>query len=837
MDNAPFADSSINQDLIDCLVQAGLEEELASQIAPTETGDHPAILVLPFSNLSGDPEQEYFSDGITESLIVNLSSFSGLNVKSRHTSFAYKNSEKSIQEIAEILDIQYMIEGSIRKFGDNIRITVQLNETDSGNQLWGKRFESSLDELFSIEEELVQTIAGTISGRIGRELKSAAVLKSANSLKSYDYLMRGWHHMEKFTPQDTATAVELLNRCIEIDPGNADAHALVAVSHINGLYENWTADRLQTKSLAQKHFIKALDLDPDNALTHAFMVEYYLLSGNLKQALFHANRSIELNPTLPEGYAIKAYISGISRQPDEAVEFADIAMKIDPYHYYMGWSSGEAYMHAGEFARAIDAARSVPHIPASLQAEIAACLAGLDQLDEARLEMQQFHRRAREEMPDYPMSIEAWRSLWRDTTPCKYEEDFETFFDLLIQAGLCDDIADPLDDIPSIAVLPFENMSGDPEQEYFSDGITTDIISTLSKFNHMRIVARHSTLQYKNQQASIAEIAEQQGVRYILEGSVRKSGNRIRVNAELIDSHSEQICWSEHYDSDLDDLFAAQDEMTKNVALAMKVHLDDGDMALQRSTGTTNIKAWQLALAAVDLQETYIRENILEARAMAHEAIKLDPGYPYAWIVLGWTHWQEAYSGWCEAFEIPLAEAEKANQHASGIAPEYAEVWSQAGIIHVMKHEPEQALKACRKAVELEPGNAEIQALMAFSLIFDGNYEQARLHQHNMLKLCPVLPNWYYLIGGQIEQNAGDLDEAIQSYQQGIDVEPDSPLCRFYLIDAMLERGDETRAKILAEEIRALDQTVTGKGIVRSISQDKSIRDRFQASLDKFDLL
>jgi TolB-like protein/Tfp pilus assembly protein PilF len=385
-------------------------------------------------------------------------------------------------------------------------------------------------------------------------------------------------------------------------------------------------------------------------------------------------------------------------------------------------------------------------------------------------------------------------------------------------------------------VLPFENMSGDPEQEFFSDGITTDIISTLSKFSHMRIVARHSTLQYKNQQASIAEIAEQQDVRYILEGSVRKSGNRIRVNAELIDSHSEQICWSEHYDHDLDDLFTAQDEMTKNIALAMKVHLDDGDMAMQRSTGTTNIKAWQLTLAAVDLQDTYIRENILEARAMANEAIKLDPGYPYAWIALGWTHFQEAYSGWCEAFDVPLAEAEKANQHALGIDSEYAEVWSQAGLIHVMKHEPEQALKACRKAVELEPGNAEIQALMAFSLIFAGDYEQARLHDHNMLKLCPVLPNWYYLIGGQIAQNTGSLDEAIRSYQLGIDVEPDSPLCRFYLIDAMMEQGDETRAKILADEIRALDQTVTGKGLVRAVSHEKSIRDSFQVHLEKFDV-
>ena len=280
-----------------------------------------------------------------------------------------------------------------------------------------------------------------------------------------------------------------------------------------------------------------------------------------------------------------------------------------------------------------------------------------------------------------------------------------------------------------------------------------------------------------------------------------------------------------------------QDEITKRITLAMKVHLDDGDMASQRSAGASNIKAWQLTLSAVDLQDAYIRENILEARIMANEAIRLDPGYPYAWVALGWTHWQEAYTGWCENFEIPLAEAEKANQQARSLLPDYAEAWSQAGLIHLMKHESDQAQAACSRAVELEPGNAEIQALRAVSLIFIGDYEPARIHHHNMLKLCPVLPNWYYLIGGQIEQFSGNLDAAIHAYQQGIDVEPDSPLCRFYQIDAMMERGDESRAKNLADEIRALDETVTGKGLVRAISQDKTIRDRFQANLAKFDLL
>jgi TolB-like protein/Flp pilus assembly protein TadD len=1242
-DNAPFADPAFNQEIIDCLVQAGLEEEIAGAQERDDPEALPSILVLPFGNLSGDPEQEYFSDGISESLIVNLSSFSGLTVKSRHTSFAYKNSEKSIEEIAAALEVQYMVEGSIRKFGNKVRITVQLSETESGNQIWGKRFESDLDSLFSIEEELVQTIAGTISGRIGREIKSASALKPAKSLKSYDYLMRAWHHMEKFNPQDTETAIEHLKKCIEIDPENAEGHTLLATLHINSLYENWTSDRELTLSIVRKHMLKALDLEPNNALTHAFTVEYYLQLGDLERAMFHAERSIELNPTLPEPYAIKAYILGISKKPADAIELADIAMKIDPYHYYMGWSSGEAYMHAGEFSRAIEAARTVPHMPASLQAQVAGCLAALGQLDEARVEMQRYRQRAIEEMPDYPRSLEAWKKLWRQNTPVPKDEDFDAFFDLLLQAGLCDqvemasdempsiavlpfenmsgdpeqeyfsdgitasvilslglfrdlmvksqnssfayknsgksseeiaaelkasylvegsirksadkvrisvqliesangnqvwgkqydaeledileleqelsqtiaatisgrightlqqsaahksaknlqsfdyllrglyyfgkftagdfanarreigkcleidpdnatahtnlgmihwvevlegwsedqhnsekltrhhleaaleidpdnslahaylgeylffkreydksefhidkaielnptasegyvakadllnttrrseeaipyadkglqldphsvgagwsaggvyqrtgqfekaiktyrsiphpptsihaliaacfvglgfreeaaremqryheiarqempdyprneeewrrlwcislaspyeedfekafgelveaglleDLAGGTDESPSIAVLPFENMSGDPEQEHFADGITTDIIATLSKFPHLRTISRYSTLQYKTDKPSIGTIAEEQNARYLLQGSVRKSGERIRVSAELIDSHDASICWSERYDRDLDDLFAVQDELTRQIALAMKIRLDDGEMAAHRSKGATSIRAWELTMAAVDLQETYIRQNILESRAMAEKAIGLDPDYAYAWITYGWTFWQEAYSGWSDSIDDLIDEAIKANRHAMSLDPDYGEAWIQAGMNHQMRHEFDESIAACLKGVELEPGSAEAHALTAFAYLVTGACDEARKYEQNMRKLCPILPNWYHLVSGGIEKKSGNLDQAIVHFQQGLEVEPDSPLCRFYLIDALMEKGDETRAQQLASEIRALDSSVTGKGLVHANSSDPDERQRFHDNLARFDL-
>ena len=454
--------------------------------------------------------------------------------------------------------------------------------------------------------------------------------------------------------------------------------------------------------------------------------------------------------------------------------------------------------------------------------------------------MQEFLSTARNEMLAMPQSRDEWLAYTVDNAPYEDSRINEKLIDYLYEAGLEEESNSDPDsavEMPSIAVLPFENMSGDPEQEHFADGITSDIIATLSKFRHLRTVARYSILQYKDQKTSITDIAEQQKVRYILEGSVRKSGKRIRVSAELIDAKTNQVCWSERNDRDLDDLFAVQDEITQSIAIAMKAQMDDGEMALHRSKGATNIRAWELTLAAIDLADTYIRQNIIDAREMTREAIQLDPDYAYAWINLAWTFWQEAYAGWSDSIEHLIEEAVKANQHAMSLDPNYGEAWIQAGMNHRMKHDPEAAIAACLKAVELEPGSAEIHALTAWAYLDTENFDAARRHEQNMRKLCPILPNWYYLVSGGIEKRCGNLDLAIEHFQQGLEVEPDSPLCRFYLIDALMDKGDEARAAKLADEIRALDKSVTGKGLVHANSCDVEERRRFHDNLAKFNLV
>ena len=190
---------------------------------------------------------------------------------------------------------------------------------------------------------------------------------------------------------------------------------------------------------------------------------------------------------------------------------------------------------------------------------------------------------------------------------------------------------------PSIAVLPFDNMSGDPEQEFFSDGLAEDIITALSKIERMRVIARHSTFAYKGQALDLRRIAGELGVRYVLEGSVRRGGDRLRITAQLIDADDGSHLWAERYDRPVDDLFDIQDEITKEIVTSLRVKLTDGEEARVWARGTNNIDAWQFSVRAMELFREFTPSGYLEARELAERAVELDPDYAHAWAALGFT--------------------------------------------------------------------------------------------------------------------------------------------------------------------------------------------------------
>jgi adenylate cyclase len=210
-------------------------------------------------------------------------------------------------------------------------------------------------------------------------------------------------------------------------------------------------------------------------------------------------------------------------------------------------------------------------------------------------------------------------------------------------------MAFPLPEKPSIAVLPFDNMSGDPEQDYIADGISENIISALSYIPELFVIARNSSFTYKGKPVKVQQISEELGVRYVLEGSVMKSANKVRITAQLIDAITGGHMWSERYDRDLNDLFSLLDEITQEVIVALQVELIDGQQASMRYGSTQNFEAWGYAVKGMSIFYKFGKEDMIRSRELFEKAVKIDPKYTAALTALAWTHKIDASFGYTDS--------------------------------------------------------------------------------------------------------------------------------------------------------------------------------------------
>ncbi|MDH3692326.1 MAG: adenylate/guanylate cyclase domain-containing protein [Gammaproteobacteria bacterium] len=366
-----------------------------------------------------------------------------------------------------------------------------------------------------------------------------------------------------------------------------------------------------------------------------------------------------------------------------------------------------------------------------------------------------------------------------------------------------------LPDKPSIAVLPFTNMSGDPEQEYFSDGITEDIITSLSRISGLLVVARNSTMVYKGTAVDIKQVGREQGVRYVLEGSVRKGGNRVRVTGQLIDTTTGHHLWAEHYDRELDDIFAVQDEITQKVTLEMQVQLTYGEQARLRVRGTNSIEARERVLRAMELIDRHIREDNLEGRRLAEEALQIDPHYALAWVALGWTHWIDAYWGWGESSEISLEPAMEAGQKALDIDETDPDALSLLSVVYMFCAEHNKAVQMAEKGASLAPSHADAQALWAYTLNGLNKPKEAIQPIKRAMRLCPIYHAWYLMVLADSYRLMGKRDLVVSTLNEAIKHEPDSALAAVWLANVLADAELLDEAKAAAEKVLSIDPTFT----------------------------
>jgi adenylate cyclase len=296
--------------------------------------DKPSIAVLPFTNLSGNPNQDYFSDGITIDIITDLSKFREMIVIASNTVFTYKGKAVDVKKVARELGVRYVLEGSVQKMSERVRINAQLIDGTKGHHLWADRYDRNLKDLFAMQDEIVQMIVVTLAIELTQQEQDRAFAKPTANLKAYDYVLRGWEYESRATRSANFDARRMFQKAIELDPNYSSAYVGLGKTHRNACLLGWAEVPAQawqqTKALAQK----AINIDESDAAAHGLLGEVYCYWGEYDLAIRELDRALELNPNDWKSYVDRGRVMLWSSQPDEAIKSLETAFRFNPNAHY-----------------------------------------------------------------------------------------------------------------------------------------------------------------------------------------------------------------------------------------------------------------------------------------------------------------------------------------------------------------------------------------------------------------------------------------------------------------------------------------------------------------------
>jgi adenylate cyclase len=341
--------------------------------------DSPSIVVLPLVNMSGDAEQDFFADGLTEDIITELSRFRHLFVISRNSSFVYKGRSVNLRDVARELGVQYVVEGSVRKAGSRVRVTVQLIEAGSDRHIWAERYDRELEDIFAIQDELTGAIVATLPGRVEAADHERVKRKLTDNLAAYEYVLAGKLLHHRSARDANAEAQRMMNRAITLDPKYAHAHAwracVLGQTWVNG----WCEDRDATFAEVEKELQIALAIDEDDSDVHRILAAVNLARNNHDRAFYHQERALSLNPNNDVIVVQQGEILTWLGRSQEGIEWIQKAMRLNPYHPERFWNHlGRAYFVARRYAEAVEAFKHISAPDHSHHAFLAGCYAAMD---------------------------------------------------------------------------------------------------------------------------------------------------------------------------------------------------------------------------------------------------------------------------------------------------------------------------------------------------------------------------------------------------------------------------------------------------------------------------
>lgn len=402
--------------------------------------EQPSIAVVSFSNLSEDQRQQYFSDGITEDIITELSRFHSLLVVTRISSLVLKNKSMSARDLAQELGVAYLVEGSVRRAGDQVRITAQLINAATGLHLWGERYDREVRDVFAVQDEVARSITSAICGKVEAVGRERAERVSLTVLRAYDLILRAKALASKYTRVDNQQALSCSERARKLDPTSARAHAQSAWCHFFNYMACWVSHRDAALDQAYELAQRAVLLDETDSFPHTILGAVHWFRREYEDARSEHETAISLNPNSPEARRYYGGLLASTGEPDAALEQIELAKQLNPFDtQWVPWIQGIIWFTARRYDKAIASLKRARDPINEVRGWLAASYAQAGRDEEARKTLEEFLREAEADMAVFPgQRLDAWKPYWHGAFEYRDQEDWDHLFDALRKAGLQD---------------------------------------------------------------------------------------------------------------------------------------------------------------------------------------------------------------------------------------------------------------------------------------------------------------------------------------------------------------------------------------------------------------
>ena len=806
--------------------QPGISSKAEAIPATRETrerksSDKPVIVVLPFDNLSGDPGQDYFSVGISKDIITELSRFRSLSVIAHSSSRSVRERGVDHLGIASQLNADYVVEGSVRRANNTVRITAQLVEAMSGEHVWANRYDREIEDIFSVQDEVTRMIVATVGGRL-EEHRVRSGNGDTRDGSVYDLILRAQAQHYRIVKSSNKEAYTILESALELDPDNGRVHSLLGAVLLLDYTMNWSESPAVTLNLALKHGREAVRLDGMDSLAHARLGETLLHFRKFDEAQRHFARALELNPNDIESRALYSLYWVAIGDAERSLQELETVGRIDPFErIWIPWLRGEALFMARRYEEAIESFEDVTEPINDLRLTLAASYANSGDIDTAKRLLSRYLVNARQEMPGFPgTDFSDWIELVRTSAGYQNDNHHGLLIEALRKAWPDEDelivlspdgpegspaVAPPILEAPSskpsIAVLPFDNLSGDPAQQFLADAIAEDLISNLAHDLWFDVIARTSTQKFRDNKAGIADIATELGARYIVDGSLRKAGDRFRISVVLIDANDGRQIWDERFERVVDDLFALQDEIALCVAGAVIPEVNFAEQRSAMRKHPQNLDAWSSCHKAFAHLYTFELPQLELAQSLFKQAIEHDPSYsqPYAGLA-----YSQMMVAWYDSSKKSLLETAHENaRHA--IQLDNRDSWAHfaLGRILSMQGQYDEATLELETAIELNPSFGRAYFGLASVAVYSANYAQALAPIDTAIHLSPADPHlWtFYNMKSRAFVGLGRYEDAEYWARKAVR----QPSATFWsdlaLISALGHLGREDEAHLALQEL------------------------------------